>query len=210
MRRIWLILGNLASPRTVPSTAATAHVLSIPTRTTKDLQERWQTVEDLLTAAEGGDGSSKPPWVRVLGHYWNLKPETKRVRDLVKRARTAHVEREPRAPRPHGVSRLTASQNARIADLYQAGWKPVDIARELGTTEWTVHHRLNRLGVVRRPTGLTPEQCREAVRLYQDGESLRQIGLKLGFNDKTVKKAIVEAGLASRESPRHSRSTPGH
>lgn len=148
--------------------------------------------------------------MRVLGHYLNLKPETKRVRDLVKRAQTEHVERAPLTPRPHGASRLSASQNAQIADLYQEGWKPVDIAREVGTTEWTVHHRLNRLGVVRRPTGLTPEQCCEAARLYQDGESLRQIGLKLGFNDKTIKKAIVEAGVEIRESPRHPRSTPGH
>ena len=136
----------------------------------------------------------------------NLKPETKRVLDLVKRARTEHVELAPRTPRPHGTSRLTTSQNKQIVDLYQAGWKPVDIAREIGTTEWTVHHRLNRLGVERRPIGLTPEQCREAVRLYQDGDSLRQIGLKLGFNDKTVKKGIVEAGLKIRESPRHQRN----
>ena len=142
----------------------------------------------------------------MLGHYLNLKPETKRIRDLRSRAVSEHVERKTPAPRPRGASRLTARQNARIADLYQEGWKPVDIAREVGTTEWTVHHRLNRLGVERRPIGLTPEQCREAVRLYQDGDSLRQIGLKLGFNDKTVKKGIVEAGLKIRESPRHQRN----
>ena len=136
-----------------------------------------------------------------------LKPETKRVLDLVKRARTEHVELAPRTPRPHGTSRLTTSQNKQIVDLSQAGWKPVDIARGVGTTEWTVHHRLNRLGVQRRPAGLTPEQCREAVRQYHDGESLRQIGLKLGFNDKTVKKAIVQAGAEIRESPQHPRST---
>ena len=145
--------------------------------------------------------------VRVLGHYLNLKPETKRIRDLRSRAVSEHVERKTPAPRPRGASRLTASQNTRIADLYQEGWKPVDIAREVGTTEWTVHHRLNRLGVQRRPAGLTPEQCREAVRQYHDGESLRQIGLKLGFNDKTVKKAIVQAGAEIRESPQHPRST---
>jgi DNA-binding NarL/FixJ family response regulator len=144
--------------------------------------------------------------VRLLGNYLNLQSETKRIRDLRSRAASEHVERKTPTPRARGASRLTASQNARITDLYQAGWKPVDIAREVGTTEWTVHHRLNRLGIARRPTSLTPEQCREAVRQYQDGESLRQIGLKLGFNDKTVKKAVIEAGVAIRPTSRHPRS----
>jgi hypothetical protein len=145
------------------------------------------------------------PKVRVLGHYLNLEPETKWIRVLRSRAASEHVERKTPAPRPRGASRLAANQNARIADLYQEGWKPVDIAREVGTTEWTVHHRLNRLGVQRRPTGLTPEQGREAVRLYRNSESLRQIGLKFGFDAKTIKTAIVEAGVEIRPNPRHPR-----
>lgn len=44
-------------------------------------------------------------------------------------------------------SRLTVSENQPIVRLYEAGWRPVDIARQVGTSEWTVHHRLNRNGV---------------------------------------------------------------
>ncbi|MFT4050735.1 hypothetical protein [Microbacterium sp.] len=94
------------------------------------------------------------------------------------------------------------SQNEQIVKLYKGGMKPVDIAREVGTTEWTIHHRLNRLGVERRPRGLSPAQIEEAARLYEAGESLRQLSLRLGFNDKTIKKALIEAGVGMRNSGR--------
>jgi hypothetical protein len=87
------------------------------------------------------------------------------------------------------------SQNEEIVKLYRGGMKPVYIARRIGTTEWTIHHRLNRLGVERRPRGLSPAQIAEAVQLYEAGESLRQLSLRLGFNDKTIKKALIEAGV---------------
>lgn len=35
---------------------------------------------------------------------------------------------------------------------------------------------------------------------------MRQIGIALGFNDKTVKKALIEANVDVRESPRHPRT----
>lgn len=102
-----------------------------------------------------------------------------------------------------GSARLTQAQNEEIAALYDAGWRPADIARAIGTTEWTVHHRLNRNGVERRPVGMTDAECRVAVRLYASNESMRQISLKLGYNDKTIKKALIQAGVEIRESPRH-------
>lgn len=142
--------------------------------------------------------------VRVLGRYLNSKTEVKKLDDLCKRAASEHIERQYSPPLV-APARLTTEQNEHIAQLYKAGWKPVDIAREIGTTEWTVHHRLNRLGVERRPRGMTPFQCQEAVRYYAAGQSLRQIALRLGFNDKTIKKVIVEAGVKIRESPRHQR-----
>lgn len=104
-----------------------------------------------------------------------------------------------------GPARLTKTQNEEIAVLYDAGWRPADIARAIGTTEWTVHHRLNRIGVERRPIGMTDAEIREAVRLYKANESMRQISLKLGYNDKTIKNAPVQAGEEIRESPRQPR-----
>ncbi|MCK9920192.1 MULTISPECIES: hypothetical protein [Microbacterium] len=93
--------------------------------------------------------------------------------------------------------------NEEIARLYVAGMRPVQIAREVGTTEWTVHHRLNRMGIERRPTGLSPNHVREASRLYEEGESIRQIRLKIGFSDKTIKKALLEAGVDVRDGRRN-------
>lgn len=98
------------------------------------------------------------------------------------------------------------SQNAEIVKLYRAGWKPVEIAQEMRVTEWTIHHRLNRLGVERRLIGMSESDSRRAVQMYELGESMRQIGIKLGFNDKTIKKALVEAGLEIREIPRNLRT----
>lgn len=80
--------------------------------------------------------------------------------------------------------------------------RPADIARTVGTSEWTVHHRLNRMGIARRAVGLSPSQVREAQRLYESGESLRQIGFKVGFNDKTIKKALIDAGVEVHDQHR--------
>jgi hypothetical protein len=80
----------------------------------------------------------------------------------------------------------------------------------VGTTDWTVNHRLNRMGVERRPKGMKTAQRDEAVRGYKDEDSTRQISLQLSFNDKTIRKALMEAGMGLRESPRHRKSKTGH
>jgi DNA-binding NarL/FixJ family response regulator len=143
--------------------------------------------------------------VRLLGRYLNSATEVEQIRRLCKRALSHDVRRSaPTSSR--GPALLTQDQNEEIATLYEAGWRPADIARAIGTTEWTVHHRLNRNGIERRPIGMTDAECREAVRLYRAKESMRQISLKLGYNDKTIKKALNQVGLEIRESPRHRRS----
>lgn len=80
--------------------------------------------------------------------------------------------------------------------------RPADIAREMGVSEWTIHHRLNRMGIERRPTGLSVTQVLEATRLYELGESIRQIRLKIGFSDKTIKKALLAAGVDVQDRQR--------
>lgn len=138
----------------------------------------------------------------LLGRYLNSQTEVERISHLYKRALAQSVlRREPTSFR--GPARLTKAQNEEISALYAGGWRPADIARAIGTTEWTVHHRLNRNGVERRPIGMTDAESREAVRLYTANESMRQISLKLGYSDKTIKKALIQAGVEIRESPRH-------
>lgn len=99
--------------------------------------------------AKPGASVEFPALVRLLGRYLNSGTEAKKRRDLLERARSEHVERDP-TPRPKAPTRLPAQQNAEIVSLYEAGWRPVDIARQVGTSEWTAHHRLNRNGVKKR------------------------------------------------------------
>ena len=73
--------------------------------------------------------------------------------------------------------------------------RPADIARTMGTSEWTIHHRLNRMGIKRRPSSLSPTQIIEAKRLYELGESVWQIHAKLGFSENTIRKVLKEAGV---------------
>ena len=132
--------------------------------------------------------------MRLLGRYLNFAPEVARLRDLCNRAAGERVERTCSSP-ARAVPRLSMSQNDEIVKLYRGGMRPADIARQIGTSEWTIHHRLNRMGVVRRPTGLSSAQLLEAKQLYELGVSIRQIRLKIGFSDRTIKKALIEAGV---------------
>lgn len=139
--------------------------------------------------------------VRLLGRYLNSSPEVARLRNLCSRAAGERVERTYSSP-ARAVPRLTMSQNEEIVKLYEGGMRVADIAREIGTSEWTIHHRLNRMGVERRPTSLSPAQLLEAKRLYESGETIRQIRLKIGFSDATIKKALIEAGVEVQDRRR--------
>ena len=102
-----------------------------------------------------------------------------------------------------GLDPITATTvNDEIVKLYRGGMRVADIAREIGTSEWTIHQRLNRMGVERRPTSLSPTQVLEAKRLYELGETIRQIRLKIGFSDATIKKALMAAGVEVRDRRR--------
>lgn len=74
--------------------------------------------------------------------------------------------------------------------LYVAGWRPVDIARLIGTSEWTVHYRLKRQGVEKH-NGRTPAHvAAEARLLHEGGMSIRQISRRLNRDPRTIKKLI--------------------
>jgi DNA-directed RNA polymerase specialized sigma24 family protein len=136
--------------------------------------------------------------VRLLGRYLNSTTETQRISDLRQRANSSRVAREADAT-VRGPARLTQQQNDAIAALYRQGRRPIDIARELGTTEWTVHHRLNRLGIERRPTGLTPAEAEEAVLLYTEGVPITELAKRYERSWKTVAKALPPANRRGTE-----------
>lgn len=128
------------------------------------------------------------------GRYLYFGPETERIREFCRRAASERVERSY-APPTRSVSRPTVDENEQIAALYEGGMPATEIAREMNINVCTVQHRLNQMGVQRRTVGLSPSQVFEAKRLYESGESVRQIGFAIGFHDKTVKKALLDAGV---------------
>ena len=127
--------------------------------------------------------------MRLLGRYLNSKTEVKAISDLCQRAVSSRIQRDSPTP-VRGPAHLTKQQNNAIVTLYKEGRRAVDIAREVGTTEWTVHHRLNRLGVERRPSGLTTEQINEAVRLHDEGVPITALVKRYGRSWKTIAKEL--------------------
>jgi IS30 family transposase len=127
--------------------------------------------------------------VHLLGRYLNSKAEVDRITRLCKRAASQEVRRsDPTSVR--GPARLTQGQNDEIEALYTAGWRPADIARTLGTTEWTVHYRLNRLGVQRRPISMTKAEIKEALRLYDEGAPIADLTKLFNRSWKTIAKEL--------------------
>lgn len=127
--------------------------------------------------------------VRVLGRYLNSGPEAKKIRDLLERALSERVERL-HAPSSTAPARLSVEQNIKIIALYEDGWGPKEIAEALGTTEWTVHHRLKRNGVVRRPIGMPPAEIKEALRLNDSGVPITELCKRFGRSWKTIAKEL--------------------
>lgn len=125
-----------------------------------------------------------------MGRYLNFAPETVGLHDLCNRAAEERVTRAYSSSAP-AAPRLTKSQNDEIAKLYSGGMKPADIAREIGTTEWTIHHRLNRLGIERRPRGMSVAQIDEARTLRESGTSWRQLSARYGYDARTIKKYLL-------------------
>jgi DNA-binding CsgD family transcriptional regulator len=129
--------------------------------------------------------------VRLLGLYLNSKTEVERIACLCKRAASQRNEHlSPTTVR--GPARLTKQQNEEIVALYKAGKRPADIAREVGVTEWTVHHRLNRLGVQRRPISMTEAEIQEALQLNESGVPITELTKRFHRSWKTIWKALRE------------------
>lgn len=135
--------------------------------------------------------------MRLLGRYLNSETETKKIRDLIDRARSEH-QRRGYSPATRAPARLTVEQNAEIVELYKAGWAPKQIAETVGATEWTVHHRLNRNGIMRRPLGMTKTEVDEALRLNNAGVPITELCKRFGRSWKTVAKELKAARQSRR------------
>jgi DNA-directed RNA polymerase specialized sigma24 family protein len=97
--------------------------------------------------------------------------------------------------------RLAENEIDELVRAYQAGATVKDLVHRYGVCQTTVLAHLDRHGIARRqPVGLSDEQTTEATRLYERGLSLAAVGQKLGFDSKTVRKYLADAGVTIRPS----------
>lgn len=94
--------------------------------------------------------------------------------------------------------RLNESEQQRVVEAYARLRSVYDIAHEFGTNRKTVSAILERHGVKRRYNILTPRSVARAQRLYESGRSLADIGYLLSVDPKTVRNALLTAGVKLR------------
>lgn len=137
--------------------------------------------------------------MRLLGRYLNSRTEVERIRDLYQRATSEHVERTPVDGQTAHTSftKLKPAQCDEILRRYQAGDRPVDIARDFGVTEWTIQNVRKRAGVPTRPKGMSGQALAHAAELYAEGVSFRKIAIAVGYDARTVTAELRARGIAS-------------
>lgn len=135
--------------------------------------------------------------VRLLGRYLNFGTEVERIRDLCKRASSEQVDRTPVGPQPArtSFSKLKPAQCDEILRRYQAGDRPVDIARDFNVTEWTIQNVRKRAGVGARGRSMSRDEVDRAVQLKMAGTSLRKIAIAVGYDARTVTKELRARGI---------------
>lgn len=106
-------------------------------------------------------------------------------------------------PVPRRFTQLNATQSESMAADYQAGVPVKELAAKYKISRETVSKHLRRHGIAPRPVGLDKQQIEEAVRLYEQGDSLATIGKRMGVTAHTVRSRLVEVGVRMRSSYEH-------
>lgn len=140
-------------------------------------------------------------YVDLRGLFSKRAPRLRRALMVVRKVRrrpnggTARWRRES-----HQVVQLSERQLAAAEARYAEGAKLRDLAPELGVSRVRLADLLRQRGVRIRNASPTPDEVTEMVRRYESGESLEQIGERLGFNGGTVRNRLVACGVAMRDS----------
>ncbi len=109
--------------------------------------------------------------------------------------------RAERTPRHDGIS---PAERARILELHKSGAIPTSIGRSIGRPPTTVFRALARLNIEpNRTANLTQTILRRAIRLYEEGATLRAIAIALEVSTHPVRAALRSAGIVRRSSGAH-------
>ncbi len=133
--------------------------------------------------------------VRFVGSYCNSELDGERLRDLRQRAGSGRTECPPVAKRA-SVVKLPSATKVEIARRYQAGERPVDLAREYGVSEWRVQELRKRFSLAKHPIGMTDSEIEMAALLYSQGLSFNKIGARVGRDPNTIAKELRLRGIA--------------
>lgn len=115
-----------------------------------------------------------------------------RLRPILGRKRTCREVRQVVQP----SERQLAAAEARYAD----GAKLRDLAPELEISRVRLAELLRQRGVRIRNASPTPDDVKEMACRYKSGESVEQIGERLGFNAGTVRNHLTACGVTMRDT----------
>ena len=126
--------------------------------------------------------------VRLLRSHCNREHHTAHLVKLRAQAGTGRVWRE-RSSIPAcapASKRLSAGVNAAIVADYAAKMPVRAIARKYRVNECTVHHRLKRAGVMKRPYAIQPNTIEEIPRLHAKGRTNVAIAPSVGVSGSSA------------------------
>jgi transposase-like protein len=96
--------------------------------------------------------------------------------------------------------RLEATERAALITAYVSGAGVSELAGRFGVHRYTVSQILDRAGVKRRVSGLSPNHVTDAVRLYGQGWSLARIGSSFAVDAETVRQRLLKRGVPMRDA----------
>jgi DNA-binding CsgD family transcriptional regulator len=164
-------------------------------RAARNNQTSWQTVDDLLTAMDRGDGSSKPSMVHRTEVLANL---TEVMKGLCRMAATgelsALLRQAPRDKRPgfQPQKRLSPDEIELLVQDYTNGECSIyDLADRFGIHRQTVAQHLKAHGLELGRTSLSSEEITRVHELAGLGWSPNRIGVQMQRDPKTIRALLA-------------------
>lgn len=148
--------------------------------------------------------------MRLRGHFENIAPSLKTVVSRWRRGIYARAVRsmEPpindvRGPVVRTIEKMRTSPREEQIDqmvvLYEGGMSMNKIAAKYRMHRRTVAAHLERRGVsLRSPRSLPAEYVAEAVRIYESGVPLLEVGRRFGVSQHAARYAIASTGATIR------------
>jgi predicted HTH domain antitoxin len=140
--------------------------------------------------------------VDLGGTYYNPKDQVRALEQLREKLPRLDAP-EPmstKRDRPRRARQLGTDQIQKLIAGYRSGATVYELAEMLGIERRTVSAILRRNGVPMRRCGLSDDQVEDATRLYDQGWSLARIGNRMDVTADTVRKRLLERGVAMRDT----------